>query len=196
MSRYIVDLASRSRCSRRCPGARALAWLCRQHVNVPTGFVLTTTAFQDFLAAGLLELAHDRPGLNADDPDALRGVIEAAHLPPAIGQAIVQAYRRLGGSVAVRSSLVGEDAASASFAGQFSTQLLVDGDEALLSAIRACWASLFAGRAVEYLVQKQASATSGSRNTTRPWPWSCSGWSRLPPQVWHSAPILSRAKYA
>ena len=167
MSRYIVDLASRSALKPALSGGKGagLAWLCRQHVNVPTGFVITTTAFQDFLAAGLLELERDRPGLNADDPDALRGVIETAHLPPAIGQAIVQAYRRLGGSVAVRSSLVGEDAASASFAGQFSTQLLVDGDEALLSAIRACWASLFAGRAVEYLVRQQASATSGSGNS-------------------------------
>ena len=59
--------------------------------------------------------------------------------------------------MAVRSSLVGEDASSTSFAGQFSTQLQVDGEEALLSAIRACWASLFSDRAVEYMARLRAS---------------------------------------
>ena len=56
--------------------------------------------------------------------------------------------------MAVRSSLVGEDASAASFAGQFGTHLQVDGEEALLAAIRACWASLFACGAAEYLRQQ------------------------------------------
>jgi len=71
--------------------------------------------------------------------------------PQDIAQSIVDAYRRLGGGlVAVRSSATAEDGASTSFAGQQETFLGVQGDEAVLDAIRKCWLSLDSERARAY----------------------------------------------
>jgi len=51
---------------------------------------------------------------------------------------------------AVRSSAVGEDSGTASFAGIFDTYLGVSGPDRVLEAVRQCWASLFNARAVSY----------------------------------------------
>ncbi|HJQ28676.1 MAG TPA: PEP/pyruvate-binding domain-containing protein, partial [Rubrobacter sp.] len=52
--------------------------------------------------------------------------------------------------VAVRSSATAEDLPYASFAGQQDTYLNVVGEEAVLDAVRRCWASLWTDRAVSY----------------------------------------------
>ncbi len=146
MPRYVVDLAHRAALQPALSGGKGsgLAWLHRQHVNVPAGFVITTAAFRDFSLLLRRKRSETARGLNTEGADALRRAIETADFPPAIALAIVQAFRRLGGPVAVRSSAVGEDAHAASFAGQFTTLLQIDGEAKLLSAVRACWASLFA----------------------------------------------------
>jgi rifampicin phosphotransferase len=65
--------------------------------------------------------------------------------------AVVDAYQHLGGGpVAVRSSATAEDLPSGSFAGQQETALDVSGDDELITAIRTCWQSLDAPRAVAY----------------------------------------------
>jgi phosphohistidine swiveling domain-containing protein len=65
--------------------------------------------------------------------------------------AVFDAYRHLGaGPVAVRSSATAEDLPEASFAGQHETLLGVTGEEELITAIRICWQSLDAPRAVAY----------------------------------------------
>jgi pyruvate,water dikinase len=51
---------------------------------------------------------------------------------------------------AVRSSAIGEDSGTASFAGIFDTYLGVSGKDRVLDAVRQCWASLFSARAVAY----------------------------------------------
>jgi len=53
------------------------------------------------------------------------------------------------GPFAVRSSVVGEDGDTHSFAGAFDTYLYVDAD-AVVDAVRRCWASAFNDRAVAY----------------------------------------------
>ena len=50
----------------------------------------------------------------------------------------------------MRSSAIGEDSGTASFAGIFDTYLGVSGPDRVLDAVRACWASLFNTRAVAY----------------------------------------------
>ncbi len=52
--------------------------------------------------------------------------------------------------MAVRSSATAEDLPNASFAGQQDTYLHVIGAEAVLDAVRRCWASLWTDRAVVY----------------------------------------------
>ena len=52
--------------------------------------------------------------------------------------------------VAVRSSAVGEDSATATFAGQQQTLLWVHGVDAICDAVQICWESLFSVEAVAY----------------------------------------------
>jgi pyruvate,water dikinase len=76
-------------------------------------------------------------------------VLAAGALPddPGWPPELLSAYHELGGSVAVRSSSVVEDGVHASFAGQFTTVLDVEGDEAVVEAARACLRSAAAGDA-------------------------------------------------
>lgn len=85
-----------------------------------------------------------------------RKIITAAELPPEIAGEVLSAYEALGSGqgpgvpVAVRSSATAEDLPFASFAGQQDTYLNVVGADALLAAVRDCWASLWTDRAVAY----------------------------------------------
>ena len=73
-------------------------------------------------------------------------------MPDQLGAVITAHYRELGDDVpvAVRSSATAEDLAYASFAGQQDTYLNIVGADALIDAIRRCWASLWTDRAVSY----------------------------------------------
>src|SRR5262245_61168600 len=130
-----------------------LGELTRAGLPVPPGFVVATDAYREFVdSAGIgpqiLTLATN-PG-EGTAPDIL--ALFAAHdVPPALAAEIVQEWRRLGeGPVAVRSSATSEDLEEASFAGQQDTYLNVRGSDALLAAVRDCWASLWTARALDY----------------------------------------------
>lgn len=112
---------------------------------VPRGFVVTTAAYRAVLAANNLA------GLAVSEPEAMQARLARAPIPDEFSAAILAAYQRLGAhAVAVRSSGTAEDLASASFAGQYDTFLDITGPEAVLDAIRACWASLWTPRAIAY----------------------------------------------
>ena len=66
--------------------------------------------------------------------------------------AVRKTYEGMGGSVpvAVRSSATAEDLPFASFAGQQDSFLDVTGADAVVEAVRRCWASLWSERAVAY----------------------------------------------
>jgi pyruvate,water dikinase len=85
---------------------------------------------------------------------AVRASLLAASMPGSVTVAITKAYRALGNGtllpVAVRSSATAEDLPYASFAGQQDTYLNRVGIEAVLDAVKHCWASLWTDRAVSY----------------------------------------------
>ena len=54
----------------------------------------------------------------------------------------------------MRSSATAEDTESASFAGMNETFLNVRDAEAVVTAVRRCWASLFGGRTVFYRAKR------------------------------------------
>jgi pyruvate,water dikinase len=128
---------------------------------VPPGFCITTEAYEQVASeAGLKEMLDARTG-NADHPEQLaelaqtaRSYIQSATIPEKVANSITGAYRLLGAGepipVAVRSSATAEDLPFASFAGQQDTYLNVVGTEAVLDAVRRCWASLWTDRAVRY----------------------------------------------
>jgi len=119
---------------------------------VPGGFCVTTPAYARVTeAAGLEDLIR-----TAGDPAQLgaraRAAMLAEPMPTDVADAVRAAYLDLGDDVpvAVRSSATAEDLPTASFAGQQDTFLNVVGTEALLDAVRRCWASLWTDRAVSY----------------------------------------------
>ena len=139
--RYTIKLGELSREDIGCIGAKAanLSELMRVGLPVPDGFSLTTEAFQAFLDANSINA-----GSSAEK-------VEAAPLPPDVTKALLMAAKGLGDvPLAVRSSGVAEDLPDASYAGQYETVLDVHGAEALVMAVRKCWASAFSQRVKQY----------------------------------------------
>ncbi|HEV2656235.1 MAG TPA: PEP/pyruvate-binding domain-containing protein, partial [Ktedonobacteraceae bacterium] len=140
--------------------AANLGEMLRAGLPVPPGFCVTTAAYA--LVAGasnlesiLTELTTTPVGDTArltQLASATRGRLLAAPIPANISEAILAAYRALGDGVpvAVRSSATAEDLPYASFAGQQDTYLNILGEDALIDAVRRCWASLWTDRAVSY----------------------------------------------
>jgi len=137
-----------------------LASLARAGFPVPPGFIITTDAYRAYVAANQIQdrlLAHVKT-LAPDDPvalDAASGEIaalfEKGRVPDEIASAIASAYRDLASPpVAVRSSATAEDLPGLSFAGQQDTYLNIISGEAVLDAVKKCWASLWTARAIGY----------------------------------------------
>ncbi len=129
-----------------------LGELVRAGFPVPNGFVVTTAAYDRFVAESHLgEIITQALGEQQGGSAAIRGAFEHAAIPTEIAQAIMEAYQQLGqGPVAVRSSATAEDLPGAAFAGQQDTFLNIVGREGLLDAVRRCWASLWTDRAIAY----------------------------------------------
>ena len=137
---------------------------------VPPGFVLLTSAYKTFVEANALAEEIERIAQQASSQSpqqleeascAIRNLFEQSAIPPGIVQAILRAYRDLGGdAVAVRSSATVEDLPAASFAGQQETLLNVRGEEALLEAVKRSWASLWTARALAYRIRWEISSQS------------------------------------
>lgn len=131
-------------------------------VRVPGGFAITSHAYRTFLdfnglvprlEAALKAFAQGTP-LDVTGR-TIREAIASGAFPPALRDAIADAYAKLCGTqgdadVAVRSSATAEDLPDASFAGQQESFLNVCGLEAVLETTRLCFASLFTDRAIVY----------------------------------------------
>ncbi|WP_208352388.1 phosphoenolpyruvate synthase [Pseudaestuariivita rosea] len=134
-------------------------------IRVPPGFATTSHAYRQYMQANdfgqilrdeLGQLASGRKTLAAAGR-AIRETIVNGIWPRDIENDIRAAYRELGErlgrkdpSVAVRSSATAEDLPDASFAGQQETFLNIVGEDALMTACRRCYASLFTDRAITY----------------------------------------------
>lgn len=139
--------------------------LSTQGVRVPNGFAVTATAYrrvvgQHDVASRLRQVL---VGIDENDTAALtqgaaqaRRIVYDAGLPAEVAAAITTSYMLLeseygeGVSVAVRSSATAEDLPEASFAGQHESYLAVSGVDAVLDAVRHCFASLFTARGIDY----------------------------------------------
>ena len=135
-------------------------------VDVPDGFAITVDAYRYFIDYNNLNDSIHQivSNTNVDDVVELRRnglkvrqLIREGKFPSDMSDAILAAYKKLSlqygadlTDVAVRSSATAEDLPDASFAGQQETYLNVRGDEALLSSVRNCIASLFTDRAISY----------------------------------------------
>lgn len=121
----VIDLAQANN-DNAGPKMGRLGELIRQGIDVPSGFVVTPTAYQ----------------------------LSGEGMSEALAAEIAGAYKRLCGGtdkpVVVRSSAVDEDGAKASFAGIYESFLGIRGSEQVVEAVEACWAGLHSERAVAY----------------------------------------------
>ncbi|RBQ11636.1 pyruvate, phosphate dikinase [Spongiactinospora rosea] len=122
----------------------SLAKLARAGLPVPGGFHITTGAYRAFVAPF-------RGEIDPEDPEGVAALFARHEIPAPIAGEIERAYAELGADVpvAVRSSATAEDLPQMSFAGQQDTYLGIRGD-ALLEAVKSCWASLWNPRAIAY----------------------------------------------
>jgi len=140
----------------------SLGKLVKAGFPVPSGFVVTTRAYEEFLQANNLEvmigtilgrLDYDNLDELEKETAKIRDLIFTSRLPDDLIQDIIQTYKKLGEEmiyVAIRSSATAEDLAGSSFAGQYETYLDVRGEQALLDAVKRCWASMWTARVVIY----------------------------------------------
>jgi pyruvate,water dikinase len=161
-----VDLTALASASLAAVGGKALnlGRLAAADLPVPPGFCLTTVGYQKAAPTEMEVLAARLDGANSldgggglsdGDRDELarraREAVAAAPVPPDVETAIRDAYAAMGpGPVAVRSSATAEDLPFASFAGQQDSFMDVVGADAVVEAVRRCWASLWTDRAVAY----------------------------------------------
>ncbi len=133
-------------------------------IPVPPGFIVTAEAYYDFIRKTKIG-DRIRTLLGPLDPGdskqlqkvsaKVKKLILSAAMPEDTADMIMRSYGELGrGPVAVRSSATAEDLPEASFAGQQSTFLNIEGGEAVVTAVQECWASLFEPRAIYYRAQQ------------------------------------------
>ncbi len=138
----------------------SLGELLAAGIPVPPGFALSADAFRFFVAHSEIEGEIDRrleecqsggvQLLNAASR-AIADAFASAGIPESVAAQVSAAYAELDEPpVAVRSSAIGEDSATATFAGQQESFLWVSGPERVLAAVRNCWASLYTPRALSY----------------------------------------------
>ena len=143
--------------------------LARKGINIPNGFALTTKAYWRYLKGNKIE-GRLKDIFGEFDPDNIeslqkvgklsRELVTKGEIPEDLKKEIIKNYRILGKkygpdpTVAVRTSGVAEDTATASFAGQFETYLNVSGEEKLLNAVKKSISSTFTDRAISYREEK------------------------------------------
>ncbi len=135
---------------------------------VPSGFVITALAYECFMGHKDLEAEVDRrmQATNTDDLDSLynlsagiQQLIIKADVPNDLADEILAAYKQVesetqpGIRVSLRSSALGEDAAGASFAGQFRSVLNV-GPDHILEAYKEVVASKYGLPGITYRLSR------------------------------------------
>lgn len=144
--------------------------LTTQGILVPHGFATMADAYWHYIDHNNLrdKIMQLLASVQLDDVSslqaagkAIRELIKKGSMPDDLKAEIIDAYSALSAeydqehcAVAVRSSATAEDLPNASFAGQQESFLNVVGEQALLTRVIDCMASLFTDRAIAYRIQK------------------------------------------
>lgn len=138
------------------------------HLNVPSGFVITASAYERFLAHNDLNVEIDRLMQSADLDDIenlyrlharLDKLIVQSDIPPDLATAVRDAWAAMeavsghGMTAAMRSSALGEDEKGSSFAGMHRSELNVSADH-LFDAYKQIVASKYSLPAITYRLNK------------------------------------------
>ncbi|WP_114391406.1 PEP/pyruvate-binding domain-containing protein [Notoacmeibacter marinus] len=148
---FVTKLDGNAQGGREVLGGKAMSLdrMVAEGMPTPEAFCITTEAFAHFLEKNGL----DKPGLDNLASAIVRGV-----MPADLEQRLRAICDELGDApVAVRSSAAAEDSDQSSYAGQFLTRLNLRGADAIIAAVKECWASLFANHALSYATKREES---------------------------------------
>ena len=149
----------------------SLAKLVQNGLPVPPGFHIPTDVYRRFVETTQLQekIVGALASASTDSPEAFDMVekeiaesFASRDMPEEVTRAIYEAYAAMGDrvAVAVRSSATAEDLPGMSFAGQQQSFLNVRGNDALVGAIKQCWASLWTARAIQYRARQRIEHTA------------------------------------
>lgn len=146
----------------------SLGEMTQAGIPVPPGFVILSSAFEQFLEETDLNTEIDTVLHSVDQremhtvenaSEKIQALILNAKMPEDIASKVQEEYKKLDAEyVAVRSSATAEDSASAAWAGQLDSFLNTT-EETLLTNVQKCWASLFTPRAIFYRFEKELHKT-------------------------------------
>ncbi len=151
-----------------------LGEMTKAGLPIPPGFVVTAQTYKEFIEKTRIKdkILDKITNLDLEDTKALQNASDeigalmvSTKIPEDIKEEIKDAYAQISVHarskaadfvegkeefVACRSSATAEDLPEASFAGQQATFLNIKGGDAVVDAVRKCWASLFTARAIYY----------------------------------------------
>lgn len=136
----------------------SLGELMRAKAPVPSGFVISCAAFEEFLSAGGLKqfVIDSIQSMNAGQIGLAEASLEIqsrmreVEVPLEIVEAVQKAALQFGSHrVSVRSSAACEDSATSAWAGQLETFLNVTPVD-IIENVRNCWCSMFSESALAY----------------------------------------------
>ena len=139
----------------------SLAFFTQSGFPVPTGFVVTSRSYLDFIAParelllGVRGFSFDDPARLRSESEELRSALAGFPLSDSLEEDIrstLESQAEI--AFAVRSSSTMEDLASAAFAGQHDSYLNCRGAAEVIDKIKSCFLSLWNDRAIAYR-QKQ-----------------------------------------
>lgn len=168
---FVLDLTDPAATDLATTGGKgsSLARLAAAGLPVPEAFHVTTDAYRAAVAGtpqrAIVEAATqvdpNRPETHEAAAVRIAEVFADLEIPTEVADAVRAGNSSLripalsgpdasDPAVAVRSSATAEDLPGMSFAGQQDSYLNICGEEALLRAVRDCWASLWTARAIGY----------------------------------------------
>ncbi len=159
---YTIELDILSSMDVRKVGAKAfnLGRLIQNGFEVPSGFIVTTDAYDLFMTStdiskkivGLIEeIDYNDMEMVREVSKKIIALVESIPIPLEVSKAIKESYQKIKSpGVAVRSSATAEDLPDASFAGQYETYLNISGIDEVITKIRECYGSLWTSRAISY----------------------------------------------
>lgn len=151
---WILDFEAAAKSGTAVVGGKGyhLGLLVRYGLPVPEGFVLSTQALEQVLLSNLA-ITMPAAAASSEELRQFQAAFAALPFPEDIRVELVRALEQRGWSntaFAVRSSAPMEDSNVASFAGIHDSVLDVVGIDALISAIKTVWVSLWSPQAVSY----------------------------------------------
>src|SRR3989344_2269550 len=142
---------------------KSLSIMLSQKINVPNGFVVLSSVFDNFLKQSNLNQEIDSVFQSVDKnamdtieyaSEQIQALILKTTFPKNLELEVCNEYEKMNMTlVAVRSSATVEDSMEHAWAGQLDTFLNTNKKDLILN-IQKCWASLYTPRAIFYRFQK------------------------------------------